>query len=306
VGTKSTYANSAINYRPHKEDPNRIGITARGNLNQCDSKLSVCTADINTAKLHWNSIVSTKKAKYMCLDIKKFYLTATLEYFEYMRIPLSCFPGRTVEQYNLIKHSYNGYVYIKMRQAMWGLPQAGILANKRLRRKLAPLGCTECVNTPGLWKHETQPNSFTLVVDNFGVKYVSKNNVDHLITSIKTTYTLTEDWTGNLHCGITLELDYVNQNVDISMQNYIKKTLQEYGHIIPTHLHSCSYHPEPRKFVTEAQAPLSPDATHPLNAAGIKQVQQFVGSILYYARAIDMTVLMSLSLITVEQTKATE
>ncbi len=120
------------------------------------------------------------------------------------------------------------------------------------------------------------------------------------------TYTLTEDWTGNLYCGITLEWDYVNQHVNISMPNYIKKKMQEYGHIIPTQLHSCPYHPKPRKFGTEVKAPLPPNATHPFDAAGIKRVQQIVGSILYYARAVDMTVLMGLFLIAVEQTKATE
>jgi hypothetical protein len=159
---------------------------------------------------------------------------------------------------------------------------------------------------PGLWHHVTWPISFTLIVNDFGVKYVSKNNVNHLIESIKSTYTFTKDWTGNLYCGITLKWDYVNQHVVISMPTYIKKKLQEYGRIIPTRLHSCPYHPKPRKFDTEAQAPLPPDATHPLNAVGIKQVQQIVGSNLYYAQAIDMTILMVLSLITVEQTKATE
>jgi hypothetical protein len=79
------------------------------------------------------------------------------------------------------------------------------------------------------------------------------------------------------------------------MPTYIKKKLQEYGHIIPTCLHSCPYHPEPRKFGTEVQAPLPPNDTHPLNAMGIKQVQQIVGSFLYYALAVDMTVLMGLS-----------
>ncbi len=43
-----------------------------------------------------------------------------------------------------------------------------------------------------------------------------------------------------------------------------------------------------------------------LDAKGIKRIQQIVGSILYYARAVDMTVLMALSSIAVEQTKATE
>ena len=71
-GTKFTYANPVVDYRPQKEHPNRIRITAGGNLIDYESELSVRTADINTTKLHWNSVVSTDKAKYMCLDIKKF------------------------------------------------------------------------------------------------------------------------------------------------------------------------------------------------------------------------------------------
>jgi hypothetical protein len=163
-------------------------------------------ADINTAKLHWNSVISMDDAQYMCLDIRNFYLTAALEYLEYMQIPLALYPAWIVEQYNLKMHALNGYVHLEMRRAVWGLPQAGILANKRLRRKLAPFGYYECVNTPGLWYQVSRPISFTLVVNDFGVKYVGKEHTDHLIASIKSTYKkLTEDWTGSLYCGITLE-----------------------------------------------------------------------------------------------------
>ncbi len=97
------------------------------------------TADLDTAKIHWNSVVSTPLARYMCLDIKNFYLTAALEYFECSRMPLSLFPAWIrKQQYEMEKHSLNGYIHLEMWQAVWGLPQAGILANKRLRRKLAP------------------------------------------------------------------------------------------------------------------------------------------------------------------------
>jgi hypothetical protein len=175
-------------------------------------------------------------AKYMCLDIKNFYLTAALEYYEYMKIPLALFPVWTKEQYNLPALAKDGWVYIEMRRAVWGLPQVGILANKRLRWKLAPFGYHECTNTPGLWRHDSRPISFTLVVDDFGVKYVNKSNVDHLIFSIKQTYSLTEDWSGNHYCGIKLCWDYIGRIVDISMPGYIKKKLQEYKHVRPTKL----------------------------------------------------------------------
>ena len=104
---------------------------------------------------------------------------------------------------------FNGYVHLELRRAVWGLPQAGILANKRLKWKLAPFGYQECKNTLGLWYHGTKNIIFTLVVEDFGVKYVDKSNVEHLITSLKANYALTVDWTGNLYCGISLKWDYV-------------------------------------------------------------------------------------------------
>ena len=116
-----------------------------------------------------------------------------------MKIPLELFPEWTQEQYNLKELAFEGWVYIEMRRTVWGLPQAGILANKRLRRKLAPFGYYENTNTPGLWSHKSRPIAFILVVDDFGVKYATQDDINHLITSLKSTHKLTEDWTGNLY-----------------------------------------------------------------------------------------------------------
>ncbi len=130
-------------------------------------------ADLDTAKLHWNSVVSTPGAKYMCLDIIFFYLTTKLEYFENMRMPPDLFPLWIQIQYYMIRLAYKEFVHLEMRRAVWGLPQAGILANKRLHWKLAPFGYFEHANTPGLWYHVLWPIMFTLVVNNFGVKYMN-------------------------------------------------------------------------------------------------------------------------------------
>ena len=70
-------------------------------------------------------------------------------------------------------------------------------------------------------------------------------------------------------------------------------------------MQTCPYSPEPKTFGEDAQTPLVIDSSPLLNEKGLKRVQKFVGSILYYARAVDMTVLMALSVIAVEQTKAT-
>jgi hypothetical protein len=76
--------------------------------------------------------------------------------------------------------------------------------------------------------------------------------------------------------------------------------------MMPKKLQACPYSPEPKRFGTEAQAPLPADTTPKLDAKGIKRVQQIVGSILYYAQAVNMSVLMALSSIAMEQSKATE
>jgi hypothetical protein len=87
------------------------------------------------------------------------------------------------------------------------------------------------------------------VVANFGVKYINNNNIKHLITSL-------ENWTGDQYCSIALDWDYVNRTVDIYMPGYIKKKIQEYGHLFPNRTQRCPYSPEPKKFGFKAQAPL--------------------------------------------------
>ncbi len=64
----------------------------------------------------------------------------------------------------------------------------GISANKQLRWKLAIFRYHECLNIPGLWYHDNHPILFTLVVDNFGIKYINDNDVKHLIASLKLMY----------------------------------------------------------------------------------------------------------------------
>ncbi len=215
-------------------------------------------ADLDTAKFHWNSVISTKDARYMCLDIKNFYLTAALEYYEYMKMPLTLFPTWIVEQYDLNKHALHGFVHLEMQRAVWGLPQAGILANKCLRRKLAPLRYYESTHTPGLWYHKSRLITFTLVVDNFGVKYVSKDKVNHLITSIKKDYTFTEDWSGDLYCGMQLDWDYDKRTMDTSMPGYAKKKFQEYGHVMKYRIQTCPHSPEPKKLALKHKPPSPP------------------------------------------------
>ncbi len=67
--------------------------------------------------------------------------------------------------------------------------------------------------------------------------------------------------------------------------------------------HHCPYTPAPTQYGTEAQAPLPAEISPKLSDNKIKVIQRVVGSILYYARAVNTTVLMALSSITSKQTR---
>ena len=68
---------------------------------------------------------------------------------------------------------------------MYGFPQAGILAEQLLEESLPKHGNVQIKITPGLWKHKRRPIRFTLVVDNFGVKYQNKEYTDHFVSLLK-------------------------------------------------------------------------------------------------------------------------
>ena len=62
-----------MDYKPQKDDPNRVRITAGGNLITYPGELTTRAADLTTSKVLWNSTISTRGAKYMCIDIHSFY-----------------------------------------------------------------------------------------------------------------------------------------------------------------------------------------------------------------------------------------
>ena len=84
-----------------------------------------------------------------------------------MRFNIDHIPTEIKQQYQLNKIEKNGYVYVEIRKGMYGLPQAGILANKLLKKRLGRHGYHECKHTPGLWTHDWRPVTFVLVVDDF-------------------------------------------------------------------------------------------------------------------------------------------
>ncbi len=140
----------------------------------------------------------------MTMDISNFYLMTPLHRPKFIRLKLNNIPDEVIKEYKLReKATKNGSIFIKAKQGMYGLPQSGLLANKLLEKRLNKHGYRQSKLVPGLWKHDTWPIQFTLVVDNFGVKYVGEEHTQHLKNTLEENYKSTCDWTGTRYIGIT-------------------------------------------------------------------------------------------------------
>ena len=88
---------------------------------------------------------------------------------------------------------------------MYGLKQAAVLAFNRLKENLAPFGYKQIAHKVDMWKHKTRNIKCCLCVDDFGIKYMKKEDDMHLIHAIQQTYQLNIDWEGRHVCGITFD-----------------------------------------------------------------------------------------------------
>jgi len=106
------YGRIVCDIRPQKVETHRVRLTTGGNLIIYNSTTSTLIAAITTIKTHWNSVVSTPKAKYLTLDIKDFYLNSKLDEYEYLRLPHKLFPKELIVLYQLDEYvAEDGYVY---------------------------------------------------------------------------------------------------------------------------------------------------------------------------------------------------
>jgi hypothetical protein len=280
-------------------------LTVGGDRLDYSGDVPTSTANITTFKILINSTLSTEEAAMMMMDIKNYHLGTPLPRFEYMKILLSRFPEEKVQKYNLNALAIDGWVYIEIRKGMHGLKQAGLLANQLLQTRLAPFGYYPASHTPRLWLYKTRPISFTLVVDNFAVKYVGKQHAEHLRNALLRTYELTTYWTATVYSGMTLKWDNKNRTCDISMPGYVSNVLSKFQHDAPKHPQHT-----PSRYITPVYGAktqyATKDETPPLLATQCLTIQKVTGSVLYYARAVDPTGIMPLNDIATEQTKATE
>jgi hypothetical protein len=193
---KITYGKLVCDFKPNNTEKHRVVLTVDGDRLDYSGDTATSTADITTFKILINSTLSTNEAKMMMMDIQSYYLGTPLPTYEYTRLPLEILPLDIIEKYNLKRLSVNGWVYLEIQKGMYGLKQAGLLANQLLQKLLKPFGYYPAIHKPVLWLHNTKPTAFSLVVDDFAVKYVTKSDANHLRDAILQHYEINHNGLG--------------------------------------------------------------------------------------------------------------
>ena len=307
ANTIVTYANFICDFRPLKSEQYRVRLTVGGDKLHYEYDASSPAASLIETKLLLNSTISqsAKGARFMTIDIKDFFLKSFMNKPEYMRIHKKYFLPDIRKQYNIDNIIGNDdYVYCRIKRGMYGLKQAARLAYDGLVKHLKQFGYYPDKLATNIWKHESRKTKFCLCVDDFGIQYFNNDDANHLIESLKAKYQITIDKQGKNFCGLNLNWDYSNGWVDISMKGYVKDTLDKLGHTNRKKQHAphkwnVPIYGKNRQFATEEDTATILGPTH------VKYTQRIVGSLLYYARAIDNTILPAVNTIALQQTKPT-
>ncbi len=157
-----TYGHFICLVRPKKAEPNQMQFAVGGDRINYPGKVTTPTTEMLVAKVLFNSVISTKGAQFMTMDIFNFYLMTFLHRAEFIQNKLSDIPKEVIREYKLRgKATKNRSIYIRAKRGMYGLPQAGQLASELLKKCLNKHGYRQSKLVPGLWKHNTRPIQFT-------------------------------------------------------------------------------------------------------------------------------------------------
>jgi hypothetical protein len=268
------------------------------------------TASMAAVKTLMNAVVSDPTAKCMCADAKNFYLMTVLDKYEYMWIDRAQIPDATFVKYNLDSKQTNskGQYMVRVKRGMYGLPHAGRLAMIKVTKLLAKAGYHECKLNKMVFRHATKAIVFTLVVDDFMVKYTNREDAEDLMRTLEEVYVMKTDWAAEKYLGITRDWKYTSavRSVRLSMPNYIAKGVAKFSDWLGAERKTAHGPGVPAHIIYGQQQAKQADESAELPKAEKTMLQSFVGYFRYYAEAIDSTQLVKLGQLGAQQSRPTE
>ena len=239
------------------------------------------------------------------MDVANFYLGTPMARPEFMRLPINLIPQEIIDKYDLNSIVEDGWVFVRIVKGMYGLPQAGFLANELFSKRLEKAGYYQCQFTSGLWRHVWRPITFALVVDDFGIKVTGDTHTNHLLKTLRKDYEVTVDWKGELYVGIKLEWDYEKRTLDTHIPGFVPSALHKYQHKRPTKPQHAPANAAPIQYGAKVQK-ATKDTSPLISAERIRKIQEVVGTFAWYSRAVDPTMAAMMSSIASRQSRGTE
>ena len=79
------------------------------------------------------------------------------------------------------------------------------MENKHPQKRMAAYGFIPTPLKPGMWRNETRPIQFNLVLDDFGVEYEQKKDAHYLLETLNTHYEAVAEYLeGKLVCAVNM------------------------------------------------------------------------------------------------------
>ena len=286
----------------------RVRGTIGGDRLSFPYSVSSTTASMTCFKLLLNSVVSSD-SNLASADISDFYLGADLPEPESVKIYLSTFPPDVLDKLGFtpfIKTDSSGktYIYCDVVKSCYGIGSSGLLSQIRL---IAQLHSHDYIQTatPCLFRHKTRDITFCLVVDDFAIQYRELSDLQHFTDCLSELFHLKVYPTCTSFLGFTVDYDRSRRTISLSYPSYIPDLLVRLGmEDIPTAKSPCIY--VPPIYGSSAPQTTFVDDSPPLSSADTATIQIIVGSLLYYARAVDASMLTAVCLLASHQSAPTQ
>ena len=286
-GRTATYANPVGRIKSvNGQRTFRIRLTYGGDRSDFDGNRTSYTVEYTTAKCLLNAVV-TENAEHITLDLEDFYLFTDLERPEYMRMPIAFIPMSLRVELGMDHLPDSSSILWEVNKGLYGMPQAGLLAQQELNKLLAANDYIASPTTAGLYTHRTRKIQFVVWVDDFLIKFKrgDRKDINHLLDVLSTKYKYKVDWSGRTYLGMTILHQHRQRKLTISMPGFVDRLLRDLNIVKGAH--------DPRSPMayvspTYATGPQleHEDNTPLLDPAGVTFIQRVVGKCLFFGRII--------------------
>ena len=278
----------------------RTRLTADSSSNKyLKGSTTAYTADLESIKIMLNMIASNKNLRGSKADIGNFFPVTPLGNGdkEYMALPIKLMPPEAIAKYGLDKLVVNGMVMVENFNAVYGMRQSGKIAGDAVEAHMLKCGWASEPATPCIYVNKAVPNVFVArIVDDFYVTHEKDEEMLNFVDMLKELYeTVVYELDCKQFCGLDIEVKNHGtdqKEVHVSIKGYVEEAILELGYTPSAKPQdSPGAWTKPKYGYTEQSETIFDSPL--LDAKDKLWVQTAVGKALFYARAVDVSIIFA-------------